>query len=51
VSSQVDLIYDRFIAPEKLKDGTKYERLAAIAFASSPDKPLSTTYDCAAPPA
>lgn len=32
VSSQIDLIYDRLIAEDKLKDGTKYERLAAIAF-------------------
>jgi hypothetical protein len=32
VSAQIDLIYDRLIAEEKLKDGTKYERLAAIAF-------------------
>lgn len=32
MSSQVDLIYDRLIAEEKLKAGTKYERLAAIAF-------------------
>lgn len=32
MSSQIDLIYDRLIAEEKLKDGTKYERLAAIAF-------------------
>ncbi len=32
MSSQIDLIYDRLIAQEKLKDGTKYERLAAIAF-------------------
>ncbi len=32
MSSPVDLIYDRLIAEEKLKDGTKYERLAAIAF-------------------
>jgi hypothetical protein len=32
VSSRIDLIYDRLIAEEKLKDGTKYERLAAIAF-------------------
>ena len=32
MSSQIDLIYHRLIAQEKLKDGTKYERLAAIAF-------------------
>jgi hypothetical protein len=28
----MDLVYDRLIAEEKLKTGTKYERLAAIAF-------------------
>lgn len=28
----MDLIYDRLVTEEKLKDGTKYERLAAIAF-------------------
>ena len=32
MSSRIDLIYDRLVAKEKLKDGTKYERLAAIAF-------------------
>lgn len=32
MSSQIDLIYDRLVAQEKLKDRTKYERLAAIAF-------------------
>jgi len=30
--SDADLIYDRLVAEEKLKSGTKYERLAAIAF-------------------
>ena len=28
----IELIYDRAIADEKLKDGTKYERLTAIIF-------------------
>jgi hypothetical protein len=32
VSSDIDLIYDRLVADEKLKDGTKYERLAAIVY-------------------
>lgn len=32
MSARIDLIYDRLIAEEKLKEGTKYERLAAIAF-------------------
>jgi hypothetical protein len=32
VSSEIDLIYDRLVAEEKLKDGTKYERLAAIVY-------------------
>lgn len=32
VSRDIDLIYDRLVAAEKLKSGTKYERLAAIAF-------------------
>jgi hypothetical protein len=32
VSPNIDLIYDRLVAEEKLKSGTKYERLAAIAF-------------------
>ena len=30
----LDLVYDRLVAEEKLKQGTKYERLAAIVFAS-----------------
>lgn len=29
---RIDLIYDRHVAAEKLKHGTKYERLAAIVF-------------------
>jgi hypothetical protein len=33
-TSELDLIYDRLIADEKLKKGTKYERLGAIAFAA-----------------
>lgn len=32
MSSRIDLIYDRLVAEEKLKEGTKYERLAAIVF-------------------
>jgi len=32
VSARIDRIYDRLIAEEKLKDGTKSERLVAIAF-------------------
>lgn len=28
----VDLVYERLVADEKLKSGTKYERLAAIVF-------------------
>jgi hypothetical protein len=32
VSRQIELVYDRLVAEEKLKAGTKYERLAAIAF-------------------
>jgi hypothetical protein len=32
VSSSIDLIYDRLVAEEKLRSGTKYERRAALAF-------------------
>lgn len=32
MSSEIDLIYDRLVAEEKLKDGTKYERLPAIVY-------------------
>ena len=32
MSNQLDIIYDRTIADEKLKSGTKYERLAALVF-------------------
>lgn len=32
MSEGVDFVYDRLVAQEKLKAGTKYERLAAIAF-------------------
>ena len=32
--TEFDLIYDRLVAEEKLKKGSKYERLAAIAFAA-----------------
>jgi hypothetical protein len=32
VSGKIELIYNRLVAAEKLKNGTKYERLAAIAF-------------------
>jgi hypothetical protein len=34
MSRAIDVVYDRLVAEEKLKDGTKYERLAAIAFRS-----------------
>jgi hypothetical protein len=32
VSQEIELVYDRLVAEEKLKAGTKYERLAAVAF-------------------
>jgi hypothetical protein len=32
VSQEIELVYDRLVAAEKLKAGTKYERLAAVAF-------------------
>lgn len=32
MSEAIDLVYDRLVADERLKAGTKYERLAAIAF-------------------
>jgi len=32
MTEMIDLVYDRLIADEKLKDGTKYERLAAVVF-------------------
>jgi hypothetical protein len=32
MTERIDLVYDRLVADEKLKAGTKYERLAAIAF-------------------
>ncbi len=32
MSLEIDPIYDRLVADEKLKVGTKYERLTAIAF-------------------
>jgi hypothetical protein len=32
MTERIDLVYDRLVASEKLKAGTKYERLAAIAF-------------------
>lgn len=32
MSEEIELIYDRLVAREKLKSGTKYERLAAIVF-------------------
>lgn len=32
MSEQIEHIYDRLIAEEKLKSGTKYERLAALVF-------------------
>ncbi len=30
--SKMDTIYDRYVTEEKLKNGTKYEKLAAIIF-------------------
>lgn len=30
--SEMDVIYDQYVAKEKLKNGTKYERLAAIVY-------------------
>ena len=30
MTKQIELVYDRLVAEEKLKAGTKYERLAAI---------------------
>ena len=32
MSERIDNIYDSHIADEKLKAGTKYERLAAVAY-------------------
>jgi len=32
MSEQIERIYDRLVADEKLKSGTKYERLAALVF-------------------
>jgi hypothetical protein len=32
-AAELDLVYDRLIAAEKLKRGSKYERLAAVVFA------------------
>jgi hypothetical protein len=32
MSQSIDLVYDRLVAEEKLKSGSKYERLAAIVF-------------------
>lgn len=32
MTERIDVVYDRLVADEKLKAGTKYERLAAIAF-------------------
>src|ERR1700722_11209233 len=32
MSEKIELVYDRLVAEEKLKAGTKYERLAAVAF-------------------
>jgi restriction endonuclease Mrr len=32
VTDQIEVIYDAAVAAEKLKDGTKYERLTAIVF-------------------
>ncbi|MCJ7989315.1 hypothetical protein MUB15_08400 [Priestia sp. OVS21] len=30
--SRMDLIYDQYVANERLKNGTKYEKLAAIVY-------------------
>ncbi|MCY7674924.1 hypothetical protein [Bacillus safensis] len=30
--SRMDLIYDQYVSNEKLKNGTKYEKLAAIVY-------------------
>jgi len=38
-SRELDLVYDRLVANEKLKRGTTYERLAAIAFAALEGEP------------
>lgn len=32
MAGEVDLVYDRYLAVEKLKNGTKYERMAAVLF-------------------
>jgi restriction endonuclease len=32
MSEKIELVYDRLVAEEKLKAGTKYERLAAVVF-------------------
>jgi hypothetical protein len=32
MSEQIEHIHDRLVAAEKLKSGTKYERLAALVF-------------------
>lgn len=32
MAGNVDLVYDQYVAQEKLKNGTKYERIAAIVF-------------------
>ena len=32
MSKEIELIYDKLVAKEKLKSGTKYERIAAIVF-------------------
>jgi hypothetical protein len=32
VSKRIEHIYDRLVAEDKLKSGTKYERLAALVF-------------------
>lgn len=32
MSQEIELVYDRLVAEERLKAGTKYERLAAVAF-------------------
>lgn len=43
MSEQIELIYSRLVAQEKLKSGTPYERLAAIVFSLLTEK--TTVHD------
>jgi hypothetical protein len=43
VSLSIDLVYDRLVAKEKLKSGSKYERLAGIVFRELTDN--TTVHD------